>query len=282
MSGAMRANDFDVSNVTLSSIRSLDNGGKLLYLNYGAALGHIYLQTPEVSLPFDPKYFADNDNSGKYSVQVSMKGMEDNASLQMFHDKLCELDTFLKNKAMENSVAWFKKSKMSMETIESLYTPQIKVSTDPETGEPNGKYAPRFGFKVVKKDGEILCSVYDNQKTVFDVNGKTEEPTSIANVLMKGSLVKAVLKCNGVWIANGKFGCTWRAEQIRVKVPEGGLRDFAILSDSDDEGESVEQETTTNLIEDSDEEENVVEEVKPTPPKTVKKKTRKVSVKSSA
>ena len=99
---------------------------------------------------------------------------------------------------------------------------------------------------------------------------------------MKGSLVKAVLKCNGVWIANGKFGCTWRAEQIRVKVPEGGLRDFAILSDSDDEGDSVEQETTTNLIEDSDEEENVVEEVKPTPPKTVKKKTRKVSVKSSA
>ena len=249
-----------------------------MYLNYGASLGHIYLQTPEVSLPFDPKYFADNENSGKFSIQVSMKDMEDNPSLQQFHDKLCELDTFLKEKAMENSVPWFKNKKMSMETIESLYTPQIKVSVDPETGEPNGKYPPRFGFKVVKKDGDIQCSVYDNQKTVFDINGKTDEPVNITNVLMKGSSVKVVLKCNGVWIANGKFGCTWRAEQIRVKVPEGGLQEFAILSDSDDEGDTVEQDNPTNLIEDSDEEEVTVQ---PTPPKTVKKKTRKVSVKSS-
>ena len=54
---------------------------------------------------------------------------------------------------------------------------------------------------------------------------------------MKGALIKVVLKCNGIWIANGKFGCTWKAEQIRVKVPEGGLRDFAIMSDSEDEDE---------------------------------------------
>ena len=88
-------------------------------------------------------------------------------------------------------------------------------------------------------------------------------------------MLKVVLKCNGVWLANGKFGCTWRAEQVRVKVPEGGLNEFAILSDSDDEDGGVDDEVnTTTMIEDSSDEEQ-----EPTPPPEPKKKTRKVRVK---
>jgi hypothetical protein len=121
--------------------------------------------------------------------------------------------------------------------------------------------------------------IYDNNKKVFDVNKTTDEPVELSNVMMKGALVKVVLKCNGIWIANGKFGCTWRAEQIRIKVPEGGLRDFAILSDSDEEEEeAVVVEEKPIMLEDTDEEEDeveVVEESKPEP----KKKIRKVRVK---
>ena len=103
---------------------------------------------------------------------------------------------------------------------------------------------------------------------------------------MKGARVKAVLKCNGIWIANGKFGCTWRAEQIRVKLPEGGLREYAILSDSDDEevdsdGVTDAKVLTTMLEDSTDDEEEEKEEVKePTPPvKAAKKKGRTVKVK---
>ena len=277
----MLAKDFNVQNVKLSSIRSLDNGGKMIFLNYGEGIAPVYLQTPELDIPFDPSYFEDSATSGKYSMKVSLKGMESNKSLKDFHDKMCEFDEFLKQKALENSVAWFKKAKMSMDTIDSLYTPQVKVSIDSETGEPNGKYPPQVGFKVIKKDNKVQCKIYDNQKNIYDVNGDTDEPVDITNVLMKGSQIKAVLKCNGIWLANGKFGCTWRAEQIRVKVPEGGLQDFAILSDSDDEEDSTPVETTPNLIDDSDEEEEEVVEEKP-PPKPKKKITRKVNVKSSA
>ena len=257
----MLAKDFDVTNVKLSNIRSLDNGGKMIFLNNGDGIAPVYLQTPELDIPFDPSYFEDNGktNSGKYAIKVSLKGMESNKSLKEFHDKMCEFDEYLKNKAYENRVLWFKNAKMSMETIDSLYTPQVKVSTDPETGEPNGKYPPQVSFKVIKKDNKIQCKIYDNKKNIFDVNGETDDSVDISNILMKGSQIKAVLKCNGIWLANGKFGCTWRAEQIRVKVPEGGLQDFAILSDSDDEDcEDTTQETTHNLIDDSDEEEEEV------------------------
>ena len=46
------------------------------------------------------------------------------------------------NSAKENSQAWFKKAKISEETISELYTLQIKVSVDPETGNLTGSDAP--------------------------------------------------------------------------------------------------------------------------------------------
>ena len=251
---AMKASSVSLSKISLSAPKTLDNGGKMIFLNYDGGINPLFLQTPEVEIPFDPSYYSDNDTSGKYQVKFSLKNMEDYPDIRAFHDKLQSMDELLKQKAVENSVPWFKKKTMTMDTIDSLYSPMIKVSVDAETGEPNGKYPPSFGFKIVKKDNKVLCTLYDKKKNVFDVNKETETPIDILNILRKGSSIKAVLKCNGVWLANGKFGCTWRAEQVRVQVPEGGLQDFAIQTDSDDEDDGEVQNEST-LIDDSDEDE---------------------------
>ena len=292
----MKPSDIDFSKISFSSPKMLENGGKMIYLNYNGGINPLYIQTPEGELPFDVNYFGDdgnNDptssNSGKFSINMSIN-VGSSKSMEKFHDVFVKLDQHIMASAKENSQSWFKKAKISEETISELYTRQIKVSVDPETGEPNGKYPPKFTYKVVKRDGKFQnFKIYDNEKTVFDVNKATDEPVEFTNVVMKGARVKAVLKCNGIWVANGKFGCTWRAEQMCVKVPEGGLRDFAILSDSDDEDEDASSVTANAgekpvMLEDTDEEEEVeeeevVEEVKPTPPpekKVVRKRVKKV------
>ena len=289
MSSALKASQADLSKLTFSAPKTLDNGGKMLFLNYGGGINPFYITLPEVEVPFDPMYFADNDTSGKYNIKISLKDLESNNELKCLHEKLGELDTLLKEKAIENSQQWFRKAKLSSDTINELYTPLIKVATDPETGEPNGKWPDSFGFKVVKKDGKFPnFSIYDNSKppVVFDVDGKTDTPVDLENVIMKCTLIKAVLKCNGVWIANGKFGCTWRAEQVRAKLPEGGLREFAIESDSDDSDDEVVDEKPV-MIEDSDEDvhesEEEEEEVKePEPEPEPKKKVRKLKVKKKS
>ena len=264
MANAIRARDIDLQTLRITAPKTLDNGGKMMYVNYGEGISKLYLTTPEVSLPFDASYFADNTgDSGKYSVKISLKGMETNTPVKEFHDKLVEMDQYLVNKACQNSQSWFKKAKMSKDAVEALYTPMVKVSTDPETGEPNGKYPPSCGFKIVKKGGKFPeFSIYDNQKNVFDVDHSTDNPMDIEKLLVKGALVKGVLRCNGVWVANGKFGCTWRADQIRIKIPEGGLRDFAILSDSDDEGDVVKEAKPTIIMEDSDSSDEEVDDSK--------------------
>ena len=268
---AMNPSKIDFSKITISAPKTMDNGGKMLYVNYGGGINSLYVTTPEVEVPFDPSYFADNENSGKYSVKFSMKDLDGNKGMKDFHTWATAMDDLLLQKASENSQSWFRKAKLSDETLKELYTPMVKVSTDPETGEPNGKYPDSFAFKINKRDGKFKdFSIYDVNKTVFDVDGDTDNPTDITNCCEMGALIKVVLKCNGIWVANGKFGCTWKAEQIRVKVPEGGLRDFAIMSDSEDEdgdeGVSLTRQASVapvNMVEDSsEEEEEVKEEVK--------------------
>ena len=273
---AMKPENIDISKVSFSAPRTLDNGGKMLFLNYDGGANPVYMQTPEVELPFDPSYFADSETSGKYSIKVSLKNLDSNPKMNSLHTFLTDLDEYLISKAQENSQAWFKKPKLSVDTIKELYTPMVKVHVDPDSGEPTGKYPDQFGFKVVKKNDKFeKFSMYNEQKETFDIDKVTDNPVDITNVLMKGAQVKVVLKCNGIWIANGKFGCTWRAEQIRVKVPEGGLEDFAIMSDSEDEEDDSSSETNgTGMIEDSSEEE---EEEKPEPKKKAVKRRVKVT-----
>ena len=292
---AMNPSKVDFSKITISAPKTMDNGGKMLYLNYGGGINSLYVTTPEVEVPFDPSYFADNENSGKYSVKFSMKDLDGNKSMLDFHTWATSMDDMLLKKAGENSQAWFRKAKLSDETLKELYTPMVKVSVDPETGEPNGKYPDSFAFKINKRDGKFKdFSIYDATKNVFDIEGTTDDPTDITKLIVKGALIKVVLKCNGIWVANGKFGCTWKAEQVRVKVPEGGLKEFAIMSDSDDEGDDDSGPLTrqvsnaVNMVEDSSDEEqekdvmflekdDVSTEPEPEPEKKkVVKKVRKV------
>ena len=291
MASAMKAQDMELSKVGFSAPKTLDNGGKMVYVNYNGGINPFYVTTPEAEVLWDPNYFGDdgrNDEesqSGKYSVTFSIR--DSDKGMKEFHDAFSSLDEHIMKTAKENSQAWFKKPKISEDALRELYTSQIKISLDPETGEPS-KYPPKFTFKVVKKEGRFPnFKIYDNSKTVFDVNKVTDTPVDFSNVVMKGAMVKVVLKCNGIWIANGKFGCTWRAEQIRVKVPEGGLRDFAILSDSEEEDSDEEVEKSSNssneqpmMLEDSDEEEE--EAPAPEPEPEPKKKVRKVRVKKES
>jgi hypothetical protein len=138
----------------------------------------------------------------------------------------------------------------------------VKVSLDSETGEPNGKWPPSFAFKIVKRDGKILCDCYDSNKKELVTDG--EDAVDLEQMFKKGTKVKTILKCNGLWISNVGWGCTWRAEQIKIDVPMG-FSGYA-FDDSDDEDDghtltrtdtvakpSVAKPSVDNLVDSDDE-----------------------------
>ena len=247
----MKAGDFNVDNVKFSPVKKLDNGANIIYTNYDS--GSIYIQSPELDIPFDSgTFFEDKPGTGKCPVKVSLKSHDTEGSIKDFHDKIGEFDNYIKKMAKENSVAWFKKKNMSAEKIDNLYTPMLKVSVDSETGEPNGKYPPQFTFKVVKRDHKVLCKCYDSDKNLLNVEDTEQEDyKSLEDLLKKGSKVRMLLKCNGLWIAGGKFGCTWKAEQVKIKAAPG-FTDYAFLEDSDEE--DTHQKIDSSFVESSDDE----------------------------
>jgi len=249
----------------------MDNGGKMSWLNYGEGINPIYIQTKELNVVFDASYFGD-DKSGKFSIRVSFPSLDGDKKTQHLHECLKKFDEKIITDGMKNSQSWLQNKKMTRDTAEALYNPIVKIPIDKDTGEPTDKWAPSMQFKVVKRDGNILCKCFDDERNEINVSNAEEENfVDLADLLKKGSKVKLVLKCAGLWVASGKFGCTWQAEQMLVSVPPK-LNDFAFRSDDEDDEDDgvVTEKSSTTLIEssDSDSDSGTEDEA----PRTVKKK----------
>lgn len=231
----LKPENVDTSKIEITPLKKLDNGANIAYLNYDGK--PIHITTPELDVPFDGQWWPTDDNNGKWSLKVNLrKGQCDNLI-----SLLNGMDDLLKKKAMENSVAWFKKRNMSADTVDTLYTPMLKEDIDPDSGEPTGKYPPSMAFKVVKRDGNVTCKVYGDNKIEFNVTDESSDDfVNMTDLLKKGSKVKTLLRCNGLWVANGKFGCTWRAEQMKV-TRAATFDDYAFEDSDEEEVEKIDQ-----------------------------------------
>lgn len=273
----MKCEDFDKSNVTFSKMYTSKAGGKTLYLNYDGQ--GIFIQTPEMEVPFDSGDFepsSNNPTSGKYKVRVSLKGHDSDPKMKAFYEMMTTLDEMIKEEAVKNGLQWFKKKNFSMDAAENAYNEMVKHSIDKETGEISDRYPPSFTFKIVQYDDEIKCKCHlDGEKKMMNVNNPEgegyvnlgivrpfdeRETIKHEGIFKKGTKVKMILKCSSIYIISGRFGCTWQAEQIRIKPPQA-FSDYSFL-DSDEEGEGSEERDskTENLgdstaIESSDEDE---------------------------
>ena len=286
-SSIVKGKDLNVANVSFAAPRVLDSGAKLVWVNHNK--GRFNMQTPWMKLPWEMKEFVDNDTR-KLTLTLSFDGINENPKLQAFHDRMVELEQRIIQGGVENSMAWFKKKNLSREVVENLFNPMIKVSTDKETGEPDGKWPPSMRAKVpYRVDKESGLGTYDckvfNSETMkqYNINGANPEH-DLVDVFVKGARVRCLLQCVGLWIASGNYMCQWKVTKAEVEVPEGHGNDN-FLPESEDEGEEVPVSNvkTNNFIEDSEEEpveaEPEAEEPEPEAepePEPVKKPAKKV------
>ena len=273
MPGFTKAASFNPASVTFKPPRTLDNGGKIVYVSYSGS--NMILQIPEMYLPYGCSEL-ETEHGIKYSAELSFKGEDGDAGLKSFHDKLRALDEYVVQQGIKNSLAWFKKKNMSEDVIRALYTPLVRCSKDKETGEPDGRYPDTFRLKLQQRNGEFECKGFDSDKQLIT------EPLN--EVLAKGARVKALIQCSGVWFAGGKFGMSFKALQMKI-TPPANLTDAYAFDDSDDEDDTsvVNEVTSSNkpLMDSSDEESPAEEEDEdgeeseddiPEPPKPTKAK----------
>jgi hypothetical protein len=218
--------EFDVSRVTFSDVKVLDNGGKIVYVSYDSA--PLVIQTPTMTAPFGMSVW-DNDGkaAAKYSLDLSFKNMDASPKLQKFYEMLEQLDNKLVNDGFLNQATWFKGKKYgSREILEALFTPMIKYAKDRDTGERTDKYPPTMKIGIPCRDGRFSCDIFDDKKRTIDLNA----------IETKGAAVTAIIQCTGLWFAGGKFGASWRLVQAKIVANSMSFDTYAFRGDGDNDG----------------------------------------------
>ena len=110
----------------------------------------------------------------------------------------------------------------------------LKVHKDKNSGEPSGLYPDTIKVKLpfYKNDGDEEGSF---RFDLYDRNTKEPiEQNDIVSSLEKGSKVRFLMECQGVWFANGKYGISWKAVQASIKRPES-IKGYSFVDDDDEE-----------------------------------------------
>lgn len=216
----------------------------------------------------------DFDGTGKKSYDMSLqfpKEEYETPETKKFLDAMVEFQDKLKADAVENSKEWLAKGKITPEVVDALFSPMLRYPKDPSTGEPDLTRAPTLRIKLDYWDNEFNCEIYDmGHKPLFP----TEDGGNMGpmDFIPKATNVALVIRCGGIWFANGKFGCTWRLMQALVK-PKESLKGRCFIKLSDDDSNKLKQQESggaeeeenavgLEIAEDSDEEEED-EEKKP-------------------
>lgn len=248
MDSIILSRDFKISNVQFDEkMLTMDTGLRMKYISYDR---HAFMvQTPECIMPYGiTNGMMDDENSKKYTIDLSFRDVDSRPGLKRFFNMLQQLDEYIVSEAFNHQKDWLKKNYPSKEVVEALYVPIIKYAKDKNTGEITDAYPPTFKMKVPFIKDKFVCDFYNYEQE--KISGD-----SILSMNTKGARSISIMKCNGLWFAGGKFGCSWKAIQVQV-APKMNTIGCAIVHCPDDtmdgEEEEEEEESDHNVGEDED------------------------------
>lgn len=244
MSSTLLPKNVNVSKLKYSDVKTLSNGSKTVYINYGSGTEKLTIQIPQMHIPYgigDGSYTPkkdgkekkpDDDNGEKkdqrYDITVSFRGMDENPKVKAFHDKMQEIERKIKDDAFANRLTWLRDDFDGMKAFtDKMFSPFIKYDKDKDTGKIIGKYPPTLKLKL-PFDNKNDSFVFD----AYDMDGNEIDFKRIM-MKLKGAKTQLVIQLSGIWFAGGKYGCTWKVLMGKFQLP--CKNKFTFLADSDDE-----------------------------------------------
>ena len=212
---------FDIKNVLFQkNINRLSNGSKYIGINYSKKI--LTLETPYMGVPFGGN-INDKYDIVKYNMDLSFDNL-DNTKVKKFYNKLVKLDKKIIEEGIKNSLTWFKIADGKKSVIKELYNKQIKVSKDKD-GKVLDTYPPRLRVKLPFENNKFNFEILDKDDKVIEKD--------LLDILKKGSKVKCILQCVGLWISNNSYSCQWKVNKINIEsiIP----KKIEFLEDSDSE-----------------------------------------------
>ena len=288
MSFPILQKNVDVSKLKYAEVKTLASGSKSIYVNYGTQ--KLRIQTPVMHMPYGigegfedknaKKVEVKKNTDKKYDITLSFKGADENPKINTFLEKMRELENEIIDKAFENREAWFKDDFDGNKAfVARLFSPIVKIDKDKQTGKVVGKYPPTTRVKI-PYDGV-------NDKFTFDALDMENNEIVFQDIIpkLKGGKTQLIIELTGIWIAGGKYGCTWKVVSGKFQLSMNNK--MAFIEDSDTEKAAKEEENDEDeeeeeidiiadtKVENSDDEAEKREDVKEEPVKKGRKSAAK-------
>lgn len=207
--------EFNINkNLQFTKPKISPNGRKSIGILNKDNMKSLYISTP-LMLTWGVNEYTEDRIS--YDMALQFPNDEyNNEHASVFLKNMQALEMKIKESAVENSKDWLNKSKLTPEAVDALWTPMLKYPKDKATEEPDYSRAPTLKVKIPFWEGEFKnVELYNESKEMVFPNENADD--AIANYIVKGSNIATIIQCGGIWVANGKFGVTWKLFQAVVK-----------------------------------------------------------------
>tara|TARA_B110001452_G_scaffold266824_1_gene274730 strand:- start:5510 stop:6451 length:942 start_codon:yes stop_codon:yes gene_type:complete len=211
--------EFNVENdYVYTKARVNANGRKQIGILNKTNKKSFYMSTP-LMLTWGVNTYTDEKTGEVQSYDMALQFPNDeynNPDCITFLKNMQALELKLKADAISNSKDWLNKAKTTPDAIDALWSPMLKYPKDKETGEPDYSRSPTLKVKIPFWEGEHKnVELYNDDRVLLFPTD--ENDTDIGSLIVKGSNVATIIQCGGIWVANGKFGVTWKLFQAVVK-----------------------------------------------------------------
>ena len=194
------------------------SGGKSIGIMNAASSTVLQISSP-MMLTWGVNSFTD-EKTGKVTYDMALQFPNEefyDENTRRFFDNLQRFESKVKDDAITNSKEWLGKPKMSMETIDALFTPMLRYPKDKNTLETDFSRAPTFKIKLPCWEGVWKnIDLYDMDRRIVFPDAQNTG-LSPSDFILKGSQVAVGVQCGGIWFAGGKFGVTWNLVQAIIK-----------------------------------------------------------------
>ena len=183
-----------------------------------------------------------DEQTGRVSYDMALqfeKGK--NRSVELFCEKMKELNQKVLKDAVKNSKEWFGKRTLSKEVAEAMMYPILRYpKKKDDSGDLDYERNPTLKLKLPYWDEKFNVELYDMDSKPIYLSQGSDPPQgdkTPLHLIPKASHVKGLIACTGVWMTGGRFGVTWKLVQAQVRQPVRlvGTGTCHILDDSDDE-----------------------------------------------
>jgi hypothetical protein len=241
-----RLKSFNPADITFGNIRPNKNGGKSIPIYYKGE--KLVIQFPKMStyglvgqLPMNTP----EDNPEKLAKKYSVNLRPSKAS--EFTQKMTEFQSQIIAWITAHSGECLGQADQPEAVIRALFYPSLKYPKDKDTGKVFIDRDPTFKLKVSYWDGVWRLELFDSERNQLfapkmEAPIDPEDPTSeLAPVdptdpelAPSGTEMVGLMQCDGIWVAGGRCGVTWRLLQAQLKQPVR-IEGFQIQEDSDEE-----------------------------------------------